>query len=179
MTRWHWLIAAVALQLGVLATEYLGSVWPLWTGEEVRLEIAPVDPRSMFRGNYARLAFTVATVEPELFKGVKKEIRRGQVVYVFLEKREGDVWHATRVQLEQPISGLFMRGRLTQAWSGADHPLRVRYGIEAWFAPKEKALEIERAARRAPGAEVRAYAVVAIAGSGRAALARLDLPGLQ
>ena len=36
--------AAIALQLSVLATEYLGSVWPLWTGERVRLEIVPVDP---------------------------------------------------------------------------------------------------------------------------------------
>ena len=27
MTRLHWLIAAIALQIGVLATEYLGSVW--------------------------------------------------------------------------------------------------------------------------------------------------------
>jgi uncharacterized membrane-anchored protein len=176
MTRIHWLMAAIALQLGVLATEYLGSVWPLWTGEEVRLEIAPVDPRSMFRGNYAQLAYVVATLDSKLLEGPKKTIRKGEVVYVFLERGAGEVWHATRVALEQPLSGLFLRGRLTQTWPGAEQPLRVRYGIEAWFAPKAKALEIERATRRRQGEGARAYAVVAVAGSGRAALARLDLP---
>jgi uncharacterized membrane-anchored protein len=176
MTRLHWLMAAVALQLGVLAMEYLGSVWPLWTGEEVRLEIAPVDPRSMFRGNYARLAYTVASVDSNLFEGQERNLRKGEVVYVFVEEGEGEVWHATRVQLEEPLSGLFLRGRLTQAWSHTEQPLRIRYGIEAWFAPKAKALEIEAAARRRPGEEPRAYAIVAVSGSGRAALARLDLP---
>jgi uncharacterized membrane-anchored protein len=176
MSRLHWLIAAVALQLGVLAMEFLGSVWPLWTGDEVRLEITPVDPRSMFRGNYARLAYTVATVESKLFEGPEKRLRKGEVVYVFLEQGEGEVWHATRVQLEQPLSGLFLRGRLTRTWPGTEQPLRVRYGIEAWFAPKAKALEIEQATRRRQGEDARAYAVVAVSGSGRAALARLDLP---
>jgi uncharacterized membrane-anchored protein len=176
MTRLHWLIAAIALQFAVLATEYLGSVWPLWTGEEVRLEIEPVDPRSLFRGNYARLAYTVASVESKLFDGANQTLRKGEVVYVFIEEGEGEIWHATRVQLEQPLSGLFLRGRLTQTWPGTEQPLHVRYGIEAWFAPKETALEIEQATRRSQGEDARAYAVVAVAGSGRAALARLDLP---
>jgi uncharacterized membrane-anchored protein len=176
MTRLHWLMAAIVLQLGVLAMEYLGSVWPLWTGEEVRLEIAPVDPRSMFRGNYARLAYTVASVDAKLFEGSEEMLRKGEVVYVFVEEGEGEVWHATRVQLEQPLSGLFLRGRMIRAWSHDEQPLQIRYGIEAWFAPKEKALEIEAAARRSQGEGERAYAVIAVSGSGRAALARLDLP---
>ena len=176
MTRSHWLMAAVALQLGVLATEYLGSVWPLWTGEEVRLEIVPVDPRSMFRGNYARLAYTVATVDSKLFEGLDKKLRKGEIVYVLIEEGESEVWSATRVQLEEPLSGLFLRGRLTQTWPGTERPLRIRYGIEAWFASKAKALEIEQAARRRPGDEEHAYAVIAVSRSGRAALARLDLP---
>jgi uncharacterized membrane-anchored protein len=175
MTRLRWLMAAVVLQIGVLAMVYFGSVWPLWTGEEVRLEIAPVDPRSMFRGHYARLNYTVATVDSKLFEGPDENLRKGEVVYVFIEEGEGEVWRATRVQLEEPLSGLFLRGRLTQAWPHNEQPLRVRYGIEAWFAPKAKALEIEKAVRSRPGDE-NAYAVIAISGSGRAALARLDLP---
>jgi len=176
MTRLHWLMAAVALQLGVLATEYLGSVWPLWTGTEIRLEIAPVDPRSLFRGNYAQLAYTLANVDAKLFEGPDRMLRKGEIVYVSVAEGEGEVWHATRVALEPPPSGPFLRGRLSETWPGAEQPLRVRYGIEAWFAPKAKALEIEAAVRRRPGEEARAYAVVAVSASGRAALARLDLP---
>jgi len=176
MTRTHWLLAAVALQLGVLATEYLGSVWPLWTGTEIRLEIAPVDPRSLFRGNYAQLAYMLASVDAKLYEGPDRRLRKGEIVYVSVAEGEGEVWHATRVALEPPASGPFLRGRLSETWPAAEQPLRVRYGIEAWFAPKAKALEIEAAVRRRPGEDARAYAVVAVSGSGRAALARLDLP---
>ena len=175
MTRHHWLIAAIVLQLGVLALEYLGSVWPLWTGERGRLEIEPVDPRSMFRGNYARLGYSVASVDTSLFSGPSERLRKGEVVYVALEQ-EDESWRAAGIQLSKPASGVFLRGRLQHNWSADDSSFRVRYGIEAWFAPKVKAIEIEQATRRARSNNARAYAVVAVAGSGRAALARLDLP---
>ena len=86
----------------------------------------------MFRGNYARLTYNVATVHSKLFEGPDKILRKGEVVYVFIEEREGEVWHATRVQLEEPLSGLFLRGRLTQTWLHDEQPLRVRYGIRVW-----------------------------------------------
>jgi uncharacterized membrane-anchored protein len=142
----------------------------------VCLEIAPVDPRSLFRGNYASLAYAVATVDSTLFEGPAQTLRKGEVVYVSLEEGEGQVWRATRVRLEEPPSGLFLRGRLSQTWPGTERPLRVRYGIEAWFAPEAKAVEVEQATRRRRGEGAPVCAVVAVAGSGRAALARLDLP---
>ena len=175
MTRHHWLIAAIALQLGVLAMEYLGSIWPLWTGERVRLEIVPVDPRSMFRGNYARLDYTVANVDASLFSGPKERLRKGEVVYVVLEQRD-ESWRAAGIQLGKPESEVFPRGRLQRNWNADQSSFAVRYGIEAWFAPREKAIEIEQATRRQQGEGSRAFAEVAIASSGRAALVELDLP---
>jgi len=175
MTRHHWLIAAIVLQLGVLALEYLGSVWPLWTGERVRLEIEPVDPRSMFRGNYARLGYSVASVNTSLFSGPSERLRKGEVVYVVLEQ-EDESWRAGGIQLSKPVSGVFLRGRLQRNWSADQSSFGVRYGIEAWFAPRETAIEIEQATRRRQGEDARAFAEIAIASSGRAALVELDLP---
>ena len=58
-----------------------------------------------------------------------------------------------------------------------DHrDLQVRYGIEAWFASRENALEIERSMRTVRGDTARASAEVAVAPSGRAALVRLHPP---
>jgi uncharacterized membrane-anchored protein len=188
MNRFVLLVLAAAFQLVVLAWEYLGSRWPEWTGERVTLAVRPVDPRSWFSGNYAELTYDVATLEPALYSGSDATLREGEVVYVALEK-EGDVWQATRLTLDPPQSGTFLRGRLEQRWSSGS-AFRVRYGIEAWFAPKEKALAIERAVRQAgpawpgwfggdgtslePQSPVRAH--VAITASGKAGLLDLELP---
>ena len=45
--------------------------------------------------------------------------------------------------MEKPESGVFIRGRVTRAWCSTNCNLRVKYGIEAFFAPKEKALALE------------------------------------
>jgi uncharacterized membrane-anchored protein len=175
VTHLHWIVAAIVLQLGVLATEYLGSVWPLWTGERVRLEIVPVDPRSMFRGNYARLNYTVANIDSSLFSGAEKRLRKGEVVYVVLEQQD-ETWRAAGIQLGKPDAEVFLRGRLQRNWNADQSSFAVRYGIEAWFAPRDKAIEIEQATRRQQGEGARAFAEVAVAASGRAALVELDLP---
>jgi uncharacterized membrane-anchored protein len=85
-------------------------------------------------------------------------------------------WRAGGIQLSKPASGVFLRGRLRQNWSADHSSFRVRYGIEAWFAPRETAIEIEQATRRRQEEGARAFAEVAIASSGRAALVELDLP---
>ncbi len=172
MKRHVALILAVVFQLGVLGWEYMSSVVPLVTGERVLLVVHPVDPRSWFSGNYADLAYEVATIEPSLYRGSERFLREGEVVYVSLAKY-GNVWEASELSLEAPRSGPFLRGRLMGRWYGAE-AFRVRYGIEAYFAPKEQALAIERAVRDAPRGEVKAE--VSVTSSGKAALVGLELP---
>lgn len=182
MKRIYWFAAAAGLQLVVLATEYLSSVWPAWTGERITLRVQPVDPRSWFSGNYARLDYEIAMIPEDLYQGEESRLRAGEVVYVKLEP-EGDVWRAGFVGLEPPAQGTFLRGRLQYAWQGYGE-LRVRYGIEAWFAPKEEALAIERSIARTgfrgeesgEGAPAPVLAEVAVTSSGRAALVGLDWP---
>ena len=57
------LAVVILLQIVVLGSEYLGAIYPLWTGEEIKLKTTPVDPRSLFRGNYARLRYGISTIE--------------------------------------------------------------------------------------------------------------------
>ena len=49
----------IAFQIFVLAGEYTNAVYPLWTGQEIKLKTVPVDPRSLFRVNYARLRYEI------------------------------------------------------------------------------------------------------------------------
>ncbi|WP_341503917.1 GDYXXLXY domain-containing protein [Gallaecimonas sp. GXIMD4217] len=153
------LALAIALQMAVLAGEYLGSVWPLWYGKPVKLETVPLDPRSLFRGNYVRLRYRISAVDKALSRD---SFRRGEVAYVRLEK-EGDYHIAVGLQKDRPDSGTFIRGRIT----GTGGNYRLNYGIEAYFLPKDKAKQAEKAVRSG------AWADIYLLPSGKAAIADL------
>ena len=153
------LAAAIALQVIVLAGMVASAAMPLWTGTEVRVATLPVDPRSMFRGNYARLNYDFSTLPEDALDGVG-ELRAGEVVYVGLESGEDGLHRYAGASLEPPAEGVFLRGRIQRGRA----PYRVRYGIEAFFAPKEKALRLEEELRE------RGVAVLKIAANGRAAI---------
>ena len=154
------LAVIMALQLTVLASEYLGAMYPLWTGEEIRLKTVPVDPRSLFRGNYARLNYGISTIETDELPGVK-ELRNGEIVYVKIKPGDDGLYVFDQAGLEKPGSGPFIRGRInTRSTKHFD----VRYGIEAYFAPKEKALALEKDLRHG------AVAIIMLARNGRATL---------
>ena len=132
---------------------------PLWTGTEVRVAVTPVDPRSMFRGDYARLRYAFSTLPEGALDGVSA-LRAGEVVYVRLEGAEDGLHRFAGASLERPEAGLFLRGRVR----GGGAPHRVRYGIEAFFAPQEEALRLERELRDG------GVAVLKVSGNGRAAI---------
>lgn len=154
------LMAALGLQVMVMAGVFVGGVYPLWVGEEIRLETRPVDPRDLFRGNYARLSYAFSTQETS-------NLRPGDVVYLPLKKVQGEaLWRGGDPQVGEPQTGLYLRGRVSgQPWRGGS---TVKYGIEALFAPKEKALALEEQLRH------RAVAVVRVAPNGKAALVTVE-----
>ena len=79
-------------------------------------------------------------------------------------QKEGEYFVATGLLREKPESGVNIRGRITSMGGG----YQMKYGIEAYFMPKEKALKAERTVRQGASAEV--Y----ILDSGKAAIAKLN-----
>lgn len=148
------------LQVTILATEYLSSVWPLWFGTPITLKTAPVDPRSLFRGNYVRLNYDISTISSlDTFQTFKD----GEIIYVTL-KKDDEYLVATSLHRDKPLSGIFIRGRIAHATAGG---YRIKYGIEAYFMPKEKALKAQHSLREG------ALAVIYLLGNGKAAIAQL------
>jgi len=154
------LTLTISMQMLVLATEYFSSVWPLWFGTPVTLKTEPIDPRSLFRGNYVRLNYDISSIKKSL---TQDKFKRGEVGYVTLTEKEGFFIPAGLFK-KQPISGVYIRGRVT----GVGSSYRMKYGIEAYFMPKEKALRAERSVRQGASAEV--Y----LLDSGKAAIAKLN-----
>jgi uncharacterized membrane-anchored protein len=158
------LIAVVVLQLIVLAGVYLNSVYPLWIGQEIKLKMVPVDPRSTFRGNYARLNYEISRVRLNRDQIVLRP-RYDQFVYVSLIEKDG-VYVFDQATLSKPQEGMFIRGRIKQPrWSIGRDRLQVAYGIEAYFVSREKAKALEKDLRRGGG-----VAVVMVAPNGKATL---------
>ena len=134
------LLVIIFAQIVILAGEYGNAVYPLWTGQEIKLKTVPVDPRSLFRGNYARLRYDISTVKsPQL----AKKVRNGEVVYIELQADEQGIYQFKQLHLKQPDSGIYIRGRLQQRYRSQEN-YRIRYGIEAYFAPKDKALALQK-----------------------------------
>jgi uncharacterized membrane-anchored protein len=158
------LALVIAFQIAVLAAEYLGAAYPLWTGEEIRLKTVPVDPRSLFMGNYARLRYEISSVELKE-PGEKKGMRQGEFVYVKLKPGPKGLFVFDGVRFEPPGSGPFIRGRLqAPRWRESGAKYDVVYGIEAYFASGKKALALEKELRNG------GVATIMVSRSGKAAL---------
>ncbi|WP_444943921.1 GDYXXLXY domain-containing protein [Microbulbifer sp. ZKSA006] len=137
------LVAAIAVQFFILVGMYVQAQVPLWTGQPVAVKAIPVDPRSLFRGNYAQLSYPFSSLDQTLFSEGDR-LSYGVVVYVSLKKGESGLYELDSAGLEPPDSGVFIRGRITDIkLENSSWRYRVRYGIEAYFAPKEKALDLE------------------------------------
>lgn len=130
------------LQVSVLVVEFLGSVWPIWYGKAIVLETQPIDPRSLFRGNFVRLNFEINSITDDN-PVLKTTIKKGAAAYVQLSEDQG-IWHPTGISADKPDSGDFIRGRVRHI-NGNKYDFE--YGIEAFFMPKDKALDLQNRVR--------------------------------
>jgi uncharacterized membrane-anchored protein len=113
---------------------------PLWvraTGEEATLAIRPVDPLSLFRGNYIDLAYPAVGGDADPGLIAEAVSRDGLVYIVFADQRPGVL---LRVERDQPrlADGEFcVRGR-------ADGGSLSIPQLEQFFVTPELGREIER-----------------------------------
>jgi len=126
--------------------------WTLNTGTPILLETQPVDPRSLFRGDYVRLNYTINTIKLDEVGG-EDVFRRYERVYVVL-KPGGRYWEPVSVHQSWPTveSGVvIIKGEVGSTIDAAGEPqtrsrkqrLNVRYGVEDYFVPEGAGRELE------------------------------------
>jgi uncharacterized membrane-anchored protein len=144
------LVVAAAMTL-VLAGMVAVKQYTLATGTLVTLETRPIDPRSLFRGDYVRLRYAISLIDLKELPG-DDDVERGDSVYVVLAPGDPfwtpvSVYHAAPTPAEGQV---VLRGEVTNHWQypGDDKmpptdQLDVTYGIESYFVPEGEGRELE------------------------------------
>lgn len=179
-TQIKWLaVAAVAL------VQTLALLWMVYdrvslinSGREVTLEVIPVDPRSLFRGDYVILSYKVSTAEDV---PMPETLTRNEKVFVRLKNDVLGGWQIASLSrtpetsanddeiiLQARIASIIGRGR------DKGRQIRLNYGIESYFVPERSGKALEKKVR-----DGKISAIVAVDNDGRAAIKGLDVAGTR
>lgn len=186
-----WLIAG--LTAASLQTVAIG--WIVWdriallkNGREIVLPIIPVDPRSLFRGDYVILSYPISTVPAALMTPAHRASRPSSA-YVTLTKK-GDAWEPTGLSAKPPAvtpDTVVLKARPPRyGWSQTSRPraagadplsppdlvYAVRYGLESYFVPEGTGRALEQLAR-----DKKLAAVIAVDARGNSAIKALMIDG--
>lgn len=142
------LFAVVAFQFLLLAAVIGYKGYTVVTGETVLLKTMPVDPRSLFSGDYVDLRYEISTLDldtlaPDQYFGPR------QTVYVELAPGDDGYWHAVSVSRDRrPVAEghVQIKGTVEEARFDPQPQRRigVAYGIENVFVPEGSGREVER-----------------------------------
>jgi len=145
----------ITLQTLVLGAMIAMKQWTLSTGTPIVLETQPIDPRSLFQGDYVRLNYTISTLGVADLPADRPFKKHGRI-YVLL--RRGDpYWEPISIHHERPASPpdhVVLKGTVVgmgnrrwnpdlRSWEATEH-LMVRYGIENYFVPEGEGRDVER-----------------------------------
>jgi uncharacterized membrane-anchored protein len=179
----RYIVAALVL-CGLILATVVQRAGILRSGQEARLEVVPVDPRDLFRGDYVVLDYRIGTVD--MPKDATTPFTRGQQVFVTLRPDGSNKSKAVAISAERPaVSGtdIVISGVVSSPSTcplnetGAvdcklgSRAVGVRYGLESYFVPQGEGKKIELA----PKALLEV--VAAVAPSGQAAIKRLLIDG--
>lgn len=174
------------LSLGIVAGLQLAAlgymVWDherrLRSGTDVVLEVIPVDPRSLFQGDYVILGFPISVVKT--WYGAEPVV--GQDVFVTVVKGADGVWHYADFSYSGGATGVpggvTLRGKIDRVLRPASTDgsamgeFRVVYGLERFFVPEGKGLNLEALVR-----DKKLSAIVSVWRDGTSALKGLSTDG--
>ncbi|NUO81659.1 GDYXXLXY domain-containing protein [candidate division KSB1 bacterium] len=166
------LVLVVLLQTLVLLAMIAKKQWTLATGTPVVLATAPIDPRSLFRGDYVQLNYKISTLRLDSVAG-DRNFKKHEQVFVLLQPGETDA-KPISVHRQRPshtAQQVVLKGEVEwvveDAWLTASVPdslpseawldtlqqkhegkivtqINVRYGIENYFVPEGQGRVLEQ-----------------------------------
>ena len=169
----RWMIAGIIaialLQTAALARMVTDRAALLRDGVEVVLETGAIDPRDLFRGHYAILNLEISRIPRESVT-VDPALTPGTPAYVTLREEADGYWRAAGVYATVPpgpapvIRGMFE--------FESDRELVLGFPFDRYFAPEDRALELEAFDRAN-----RMGVILALDGTGYGAIKGLMIDG--
>lgn len=130
--------------------------YTLRTGTEVMLKTLPVDPRDLFRGDYVTLNYEIGTLDMEKLQAENSYFYNDEPVYLALELKN-EYGTPKGIYTTPPEDELYIKGKVKDIiydWETDESgimteeatikKLRVDYGIESYFVPEGRGMEIEK-----------------------------------
>jgi uncharacterized membrane-anchored protein len=185
-TYFAWLGAVALVQTAVLGKIIWDRQSLLKTGREIVMQVQPVDPRDLFRGEYVTLGYGISpVVSTALSQSLSAaELRRGDPVFVTIRPDAEASWKAVAVSsvmpAAQPAGGpnggdVSLKGRIQSVWPGDTKDavnFAVNFGIESYFVQEGRGKLLEQQVR-----DDKIQALVAVGPDGTAALKGLVIGG--
>lgn len=129
--------------------------YTLRTGTEVVLKTEPVDPRDLFRGDYVTLNYDISTLDLEEIQAEDLYFDYNDRIYLALALENG-YGVPKKIYRNPPDDELYIKGTVKEViydWEAYEDSaikeepylkeLRVEYGIESYFVPEGRGIEIE------------------------------------
>jgi len=155
------------IQLALIALPLADRLDVQMNGTVVSLELIPVDPRDLLRGDYVIINLAIGRLSADLTDA--DAVRAGDRVFVGLAAQgTGPAMPATIAKERAAAGAVAIAGTVR---SVSQSEIRVDYGIDAFFVPEGAGLKIERLDTG------RLLLEVAVAGDGRALPLRLLVDG--
>lgn len=162
-------LGVALLQIGFLAWMIQARADILRNGREVRLEVEPVDPRDLLRGDYVRLGYDMSILPKTLFSTLPEHaLAEGTPILVDLEADDEGLHQPVAVHLSDnaPLPDptvVRVRGTLASSSPLSSDMLRLRYGIERFYLPEGEGMAIEADMRMRSF-----YVIAAVSAAGQA-----------
>lgn len=154
------ILLIILLQFGMTGYQIGKSEWILSQGAEIKLKLAPIDPRSLLQGDYVRLNYEVSNTE-NLPAFDHSNWEWDQKIRVVLQPDANGVYTVKGYQKSndstQQTPGEIIMNGTTQG-------NRIQYGIETFFVPEGKGHDVQSRAQ---------YALVRVGSNGDAILVTL------
>lgn len=177
----YWFIAVICLQVLFLAAEAARYQIRLSTGTIVYLKVVPVDPRSVFMGNYFDLAFDISTLPKTMLSGNPKLDLNGGYPEVWVALEPSTPYAKAVAVLgylpqDQPGRVYLKANASTYSWSKGS--LNLRYGLERYYIPESRKSDAEQLSYRLQNPHPPVITVeVSVDGSGVGYLKRILVDG--
>ncbi|WHX77425.1 GDYXXLXY domain-containing protein [Priestia flexa] len=137
------IVFIIALQLMILGGLFMKNEILLQSGKEVKLELAPLDPRSLLQGDYVELHYEISDIELE-------KVKDGQRVQLLLRKNKQGVFeYAKQYKIHDKWNSPYQAKKGDVLITGTYYSWGIQYGIEHYFIPEGTGLQIEQEAKHA------------------------------